>query len=83
MGFLISVVGVESLPNHLFTHTNAQHTTTEASFFKRPAKAKTDYEEKGRNELETFLKENAEIIKRHPQLPTSNLKAFPTVLVLP
>jgi len=27
MGFLISVVGVESLPNHLFTHTNAQHTT--------------------------------------------------------
>jgi hypothetical protein len=40
MGFLISVVGVESLPNHLLTHTNAQHTTTAAFFFKRPAKAK-------------------------------------------
>jgi len=32
MGFLISVVGVESLPNYLFTHTNAQHTTTAAYF---------------------------------------------------
>jgi len=35
MGFLISVVGVESLPNHLLPHTNAQHTTTVACFFKK------------------------------------------------
>jgi len=40
MGFLIPVVGVESLPNHLLTHTNAQHTATAACFFENPAKAK-------------------------------------------
>ena len=39
MGFFFSVVGVESLPNHLLTHTNAQHATTAAGFFEKPTKA--------------------------------------------
>lgn len=38
---------------------------------------KSDYEQFGRDELKTFLKENANIIKRHPQILHGDLEVFP------
>jgi len=41
------------------------------------ANCEEDYEQFGRNELETMLAENAKIIKRHPEILHGDLKAFP------
>lgn len=42
-----------------------------------PTGSKTDYRERGRSEVEVFLRTNAEIIKRHKQILSGNLKVFP------
>lgn len=41
------------------------------------ADSKSDYEQFGRDELKTVLKENANIIKRHPEMLHGDLNVFP------
>lgn len=45
-----------------------------------PSGSQSGYREKGRNDLETWIRENAEIIKRHSKILSGNLDSFPRQL---
>ena len=83
----LTQIEVPGLMKEVFVNRNERHNpkvqrfvdafvSKKVDYAKAHKELEQDYEDIGRNELNTVVKEYAEIIKRHPQILSGDLSAF-------